>query len=347
MVDGLSVLGGLAAIAQLSGVVVNYIKTAKRGTEERQRIVSEINSTTAICKNLSDCSEISGPEPWMITLKILDTPDGPVAQFLQCLEYLRSKLAPKTSRLATFVQVLSWPLDKEEVLDVLAKIERQKSLFNIALTNNHTRLSVAIKQEVSEISKNVHVIRLHQDDERKESLLSKLSTIDFEATHADVSSRRVDGTGKWFLDTTEFKTWLTSPGSLHCEGMPGAGKTVLSSLVIDSLRDMKVAGRGVAGIYCSYRQPQSTTQFMGSLLQQLAKPLQEIPESIASQTYPINLKHLSCLFGDVLKSYKEVMVVIDALDECADRENLLKKIRAVFELNTCKNSFIETNDLLS
>lgn len=244
MADGLSVLGGLAAIAQLSVLVVNYIKAVKKGIEERQRIVFEINSTAAICKNLIDCFEISGTGPWIATLKILDISDGPVAQFQQCLEFLQTKLAPKTSRLATFVQVLSWPLNKDEMLGLLAKIERQKSLLNIALTNNHTRLSVAIKQEVLEIGKNVQVIRLHQDDEKKVLLLSKLSTIDFETTHADVSSRRVDGTGNWFLETAEFQTWLTSSSTLHCEGMPGAGKTVLSSLVIDSLRDMKVAGRG-------------------------------------------------------------------------------------------------------
>jgi hypothetical protein len=38
-----------------------------------------------------------------------------------------------------------------------------------------------------------------EDKDRKQRLLSQLTTINFEASHADVSSRRAEGTGHWLL----------------------------------------------------------------------------------------------------------------------------------------------------
>ncbi|KAF2182132.1 hypothetical protein K469DRAFT_520620, partial [Zopfia rhizophila CBS 207.26] len=44
------------------------------------------------------------------------------------------------------------------------------------------------------------------------------------------------GTGQWLLDSKEFQTWLkTSNQTLFCLGILGAGKTILTSIVVDDL----------------------------------------------------------------------------------------------------------------
>ena len=80
---------------------------------------------------------------------------------------------------------------------------------------------------------------------------------------------------------------------MWCRGIPGSGKTVLASLVIDSLREPELtqtytglerACSVVAGIYCSYKSPQLIANMLSSLLQQLLLPLDSIPDSCQVDT---------------------------------------------------------------
>ncbi len=74
----------------------------------------------------------------------------------------------------------------------------------------------------------------------------------FVARHRDVSSRRTHNTAQWLLNSKEFCAWKTQPdakdekhgatpvsgcaSSLWLHGIPGCGKTVLASAVIDNLQ---------------------------------------------------------------------------------------------------------------
>lgn len=70
---------------------------------------------------------------------------------------------------------------------------------------------------------------------------------------------------------------------LACQGIPGAGKTTLASLIVDSLRGdsqdssrtkQQTQGTDVAGIYCSYGEPHPIANMIGSVLRQLLEPLE-------------------------------------------------------------------------
>ncbi|KAH6886139.1 hypothetical protein BKA70DRAFT_103698 [Coprinopsis sp. MPI-PUGE-AT-0042] len=56
--------------------------------------------------------------------------------------------------------------------------------------------------------------------------------------HLDILSKATPGTGTWFLQSDMFLIWLDSNGHLKIlwgTGIPGAGKTVLASIVIREL----------------------------------------------------------------------------------------------------------------
>lgn len=392
MADPLSVIGGLVSILQISSMVVRLIKTAKESFSERQKLLAEINATTALCQTLNDYVDMNGLEEWMPTLAILGRDgDGPVAQFQTSLLFLEKKLgaesgltsspapnyrqqaASSKERLKGLTQKVTWPFSKGEVLQTLASIERQKSLFAIALTNDNVRLSMALLDETRRVRNSLDAIRSSQvegiklvahaaqevdairttqeretqlshknrDNKDRQALLANMTTIDFESTHADISSHRAKDTGEWFLETPEYLLWRDGPSdALTCRGIPGAGKTVLTSLVIDSLRgktamadekrnDPSSTPRiGVAGIYCSYRSPQSTMNMIGSVLQQLLKPLETIPESAQGT---LRKETLSTIFTDLSRFYATVYIVIDALDECENRIELLNISRGLLD----------------
>ncbi len=324
MADPLSIIGGIAAILQISTTVVSLIKSAKDASSDRQKVLAEINATTALCQTLNDYVEINGIESWAETFRTLNqTENGPLSQFKQCLEYLHKKLNSKGA-------TLKWPFNKQSVQEILATIERQKSLINVALTNDSLRLSAAIRDELQGVVKGVEGLRISQDRDRRKNALSQLTSVDFEANHADIRSRRVDGTGGWFLESAQFSFWRRHECSsiLWCPGIPGSGKTTLSSLVIDDLRGeiAKNPCAGLAGIYCSYRNTQSTLNLMGSIIRQLLEPLDIEPPST-----PLTLENARAVMPEILTSYSKVTLVIDALDECEDRATLMKELQKLMQ----------------
>jgi ankyrin repeat domain-containing protein 50 len=67
-------------------------------------------------------------------------------------------------------------------------------------------------------------------EDQRLRILQWLSPIDHRERHLTVQKQRLDGTGRWFLDSDEFKDWKTSskPSLLWLTGSAGTGKTFLT-----------------------------------------------------------------------------------------------------------------------
>ncbi|KAL8824905.1 MAG: hypothetical protein Q9170_008003, partial [Blastenia crenularia] len=219
----------------------------------------------------------------------------------------------------------------DEVHQVLAELERQKSLLNLALMNDSLQLSKAIHEEVRKVSQGVEAMHVQQENERRKITLSRMSAIDFDTIHEAISSRRAEGTGQWLLQSEEFASWLecSTGGTLWFRGIPGSGKTVLASLVLDHVRSLQNndPSIGVAGIYCNYADPHPIIAMLGSVLQQLARHSGSVPESVF-QAKSLTISNISEPISDVASAYKQIFLVIDALDECLDRLNTQRAAHA-------------------
>lgn len=151
------------------------------------------------------------------------------------------------------------------------------------------------------------------------------------------------------MESEEFKTWLDEKGkTLFCPGIPGAGKTIIASIVIDFLRNKFQADDvGVAFMYCNYKskQEQSFKDFMLSFIKQLVQERPILPVEVQTLhqhhsgkgTRP-SIDEVTDVLRSLLASYSRVFLVIDALDECAksDREQLLEtlaKVRFQVQMN--------------
>src|SRR5216117_3237475 len=94
-----------------------------------------------------------------------------------------------------------------------------------------SQLSLATKDGVDEL-------RRHKDDEQRRLVIDWLTPIDYSTQQIDFIGRQQKGTGLWLLNSNEFQQWLnTSRGILFCPGIPGAGKTMMASIVVDYLCD--------------------------------------------------------------------------------------------------------------
>src|SRR5690606_33518325 len=156
---------------------------------------------------------------------------------------------------------------------------------------------------------------------------------------------RENGQGSWLLESCDCKSWTSETGkTLLCTGMPGAGKTVMSSIVIKDLRDtLKGDSRvGIACLFCNYkeREQQTAAELLAGLVKQLVRRLTTLPTTVEelytthteSETRP-TMDDLSDALQSIADKFDRVYFIIDALDECEDsnrsRESLLN---AVFSL---------------
>ncbi|KAI9845534.1 MAG: hypothetical protein M1838_001702 [Thelocarpon superellum] len=358
MADPLSISGGIVAVLQLAGTVMQYLNDVARASEERDQILLEISHINHILPVLKDLAERpQWGESWSTTIGYLNLPKGPLEQFNSALQRLASKLEPVRG-LKRVERSLAWPFQKGEIRDILQALERQKTLFHLALQNDHIALSQAIRHDVEGVNNRVGELhqqlvqvqtsqakqeRWHQDDE-SQRVLDWLSPLNFSAQQSDIIARRQDGTGQWLLESAEFEAWRDGTRqTLFCLGIPGAGKTMLASIVIDHLSsDVRDHNIGLAYVFCNYQSQleQTPTNLLGSLLRQLIPDGASVSDDLKNmyqghihkrtRPTPDELFHfLLSLMG----GYSQVSIVVDALDECPNdngtREWMLATLRSL------------------
>ncbi|KAH9208093.1 hypothetical protein DL95DRAFT_415087 [Leptodontidium sp. 2 PMI_412] len=145
---------------------------------------------------------------------------------------------------------------------------------------------------------NVVTLVRRQEDQGRRTILDWITPIDYALQHSDFISRRQAGTGRWLLSLAEFKEWVeTDERTLFCRGFPGAGKTMLTSILVEELftRFENDGNIGIAYLYCNYRRQheQKLEDLFASLLKQFVQEQPSIPDT-----------------------YSTVFIIVDALDEC-------------------------------
>lgn len=172
---------------------------------------------------------------------------------------------------------------------------------------------------------------------RQQTILDWLTTTDYISQQNDLSGRRQEGTGEWLLNTYEFQQWKNGEEQiLFCPGIPGAGKTIMTSIVVDHLcklygEDLSV---GIAFLYCNFRQQQEqqVIHLFSSLLKQFAQRQPSLPRSIVKlyedherdKSRP-SLGEISTALQSVIMGCSKAFIIVDALDECSVTDGVLSR----------------------
>lgn len=130
--DPLSVTASINAVLQLSFKVLSYLNDVNVASKDRARCAIEASNLHSLLLNLR--SRLEGgdaSQPWYIAVE-----NGPLDQFKQALETLEAKMTDG-GRLKKAGEALMWKFKKEEIANTLARIERLKTLIEIALQMDH------------------------------------------------------------------------------------------------------------------------------------------------------------------------------------------------------------------
>ncbi|KAJ2991079.1 hypothetical protein NUW58_g2655 [Xylaria curta] len=207
-----------------------------------------------------------------------------------------------------------------------------------------------LRQPIDRIDTRLQRINDGLDRWDRVGILKAISAIQYSIHHKTAGKDRIEGTGLWFLARTEFRRWRTSssPSVLWLHGIPGSGKTKLTSLVIEELLDHE----HVAYFYCT-RNPAEPERaqcdkILGSLVQQLAStgldrpilnPVVKYYKDAIEQAgnyitdLALTTDESKGLLLELFAEYPAVAIVIDALDEVNQdsRQELLNTLSALVE----------------
>lgn len=197
-----------------------------------------------------------------------------------------------------------------------------------------------------------------QDQEKFQKIVEWLSSVNPKLKQSDLLRSRQEGTGQWFLETDCFRQWVHSTNqdeqTLFCPGIPGAGKTLLASTVVNEIHQSFQHDKsvGLAFFYCDFRESLTIEAILGCLLAQLAQRLPVFPElledlyddHLAMRTRPTTSELVEILHVTVSRFLK-VFVVIDALDECEVSDGTCTTvIEQIFSLQKRNNlAFLATS----
>lgn len=190
-------------------------------------------------------------------------------------------------------------------------------------------------------------------------ILKWLSPSGYELIQAELISRVGEGTGQWFLESAEFTTWvLDSNQMLLFTGAAGSGKTMMTAIVVDTLRQRFHGDStiGIAFLYCdfSHQNKQQPERLYAELLQQLGKQSLILPkvlkrmygEFIANgpSFQPPTSAYVEALAATV-SLFSRVLVLVDGLDELATsaREVFLRQLTDLQK--TCQFNLFATSRL--
>ncbi|KAF7975438.1 hypothetical protein HWV62_9571 [Athelia sp. TMB] len=160
------------------------------------------------------------------------------------------------------------------------------------------------------------------------------------------------GTGAWFLRGTTFSTWKDNPGSvIWLRGGPGSGKTILCSSVIEDVVEFceqKPTSRGYAYFFFDGTRAQTETLTYESLLRSIIAQLSDrcgdnIPNVLLELYNKCDGGHrqptetqLEDTLARILGTFDNTYIIVDSLDECAEKADLLRWIQSVVSKNSEK-----------
>lgn len=135
--DPLSVTASIIAILQLSGKVLGYLNDVKDASKDRAKCAIEAANLNSLLTALRfRLEEGSSGTPWYTALRALAIENGPLDQFKQALEQLQRKMTGG-SKMRKAGDALIWEFKKEEIASILGRMERLKTLVQVALQIDH------------------------------------------------------------------------------------------------------------------------------------------------------------------------------------------------------------------
>ncbi|KAH0547714.1 hypothetical protein FGG08_000204 [Glutinoglossum americanum] len=198
-----------------------------------------------------------------------------------------------------------------------------------------------LKGSIHEINEGVKLLKKNALDDRKRKIYQWLSAPDPSSNHNEACKKRQPTTGTWFIESKQFSDWKANPNSfLWLYGIPGCGKTILTSAIVEdiSLHCHPYPTMAVVYFYFDFSdvEKQQHEKMIRSLIKQLSmqcantpKALETLFSSCKDGEQQPTVDDLRMVLPQMVQEFDETFVILDALDECKEREELLGDVEEI------------------
>jgi NACHT domain len=206
-----------------------------------------------------------------------------------------------------------------------------------------TKIAVDLKRQESATNREVI-------NTKRQQIVDWLKVCDPSTNHVTARKIHEPGTGNWFISSSDFVKWRDNKiRSLWLQAIPGAGKTILCSTIIDEIKEF-CANRSeyrFAYFYFDFsdKKKQIVDSFVRSIIIQLFGYHQNIPIDIQSfyNTSHENQPPLDALIKillSLLSTSSRTYILIDALDECCERGEMVDLLKHLILSSNSMNLLI-------
>ncbi|KAK3685175.1 hypothetical protein B0T22DRAFT_537570 [Podospora appendiculata] len=365
--DPFTISVSVIAVIQMADRVIdlckNYLGAARDAPADLRLILFETSSIKSVLDNLhflTSCSH--GPS----TLESLAGGDGPIEGCRRLICELEELLSgppggsnedgvaadggTKRQKVKTVLTALAWPAKGSKAKKLLGQLSQHKETISLALTTDsaaEVKCPMLDRRDIKEIKAKTTHIQNTLTNLQKQKVHKWLQSTDPRPLHYRACEQYEIGTGDWMLRSDEWKAWLDSKTRcLWIHGIPGAGKTILASHMIESSKELNRSddydsdsdnetARETSSVhlyfYCYFGHNQDeAVPFLRWVVDQLCRLAEHIPPRLYrlyKEGGQPNLVDLMHSLAEILKKFERVYLFVDAVDESMPRENLLRVIR--------------------
>ncbi|KAI3552033.1 hypothetical protein CSPX01_00709 [Colletotrichum filicis] len=271
MSDPLSIAGSIAGIVRLSASVFQqvskFIKDAKGAEKTVKDLADQTRNLSGVLQNLSLLASSLEQETSISAFKAHHL--HACRQTLLAVEKRLDKPLSgfnEGSRREAVYRSLKWPFSVDDTKGLLAQIEGHRSTISLALSIDtlESMLKCLEKQDsiigsISLLNQKVERLTAIQTrieyDEKRQKIIDYFMKVKPQVNLQTSSRLRQPLTGLWLTESNPtFLKWADLPRSgLWLSRIPGARKTILSSMVIEKTLQKSSQSVAVAFFYCDYK----------------------------------------------------------------------------------------------
>jgi hypothetical protein len=366
MAEIVALVASIIAVVQIADRVTTlgyeFYGKVKGASREVMEMIATVSALKTILELLHRFVQVDENAARLPLFQSLCQPEGPLKECKEMLEDIESRIRLKREHSGK-LKSITWPWQWEEMAKKLKTIERHKQTFTFALQGDVATKVLAIQDTVNEVHAvakdgrdtinevhsftkegrdTVHAIRHDLHTKRDFKIIKWLATTDPNTNHSAARQKWEPGTGDWFLSSNQFAQWFQSRKSLWLHGIPGAGKTILCSTVIENIRGRCTGDEICAFFYFDSISGEAAKQTVSAMLlsllaqistAQIEPEVRRLYEQCENGRRSPSFDEINKTIWMVLCKGPRVYLILDALDECSERALLLPVIQQILQID--------------
>ncbi|KAI3577777.1 ankyrin repeat-containing domain protein [Fusarium oxysporum f. sp. albedinis] len=328
MAEVLGIVSGAAGLLSLAIEVTKlsytYIASVRGAPKSLTSYIGELATLTSVLLQLDDLIQarrVNSQNSQILSKALNDCQ--------QEVEHLKAKLERKVSygRIKAKVAALAWPLSESELQDKVNMLHRYNGIFSSALQADSLTVAIATNKELQDF---------RHSTEAKEIIAWYKSDVAIEVSTSHLEDY-CPSTWQTFLSGSFYQSWRSgSTPVVWGYGKPGAGKTVLTALVLRDVKSGTLPGTAIASHFFSSSKPkESVSNVLRSLIAQALHSCPIIPQEALAlyekRSQNLMMTDLINVLGAIAKSMT-TCIILDALDECPFLPKLFNILLTLQEL---------------